>query len=115
MTFGQTFGAGICKVRRSVGRSRFLDEVFTRLGGTMHYLWRAFHRYGVVAGILVESRQNRAATERLFRHLLRSSGVTPHTIPSERLASFKLAVSSVLPRIRHRRSHWLNNRAENSH
>ncbi len=53
--------------------------------------------------------------QRLFRHLLRSSGVTPHTITTDNLTSYRAALPRVLPYVRHRRGRWLNNRAECSH
>lgn len=113
--FGPNVAAGLRKVRRPVGRSWFLDEVFVRINGVHHYLWRAVDQHGVVVDILVQSRRDRAAAERFFRQLLRRSGVTPHTITTDRWASYKAALPGVLSRVRHQRGHWLNNRAENSH
>jgi putative transposase len=39
----------------------------------------------------------------------------PHTVITDRLRSYSAALPRVLPRVRHKRGQWLNNRAENSH
>jgi len=70
---------------------------------------------GVVVDILVQARRDRAAAERFFRHLLRSSGTFPHTVVTDRLRSYSAALPHMLPQVRHKRGHWHNNRAENSH
>lgn len=113
--FGPDVADQLRRVRQPVGRQSFLDEVFVRIGGVQHYPWRAVDQYGVVVDILVQPRRGRAAAERFFRHLLRSSGVVPHTITTDRLASHKAALPRALPGVRRRRGHWLNHRAENSH
>jgi len=51
----------------------------------------------------------------LVRHLINSVGKAPHTFVKDRLRSYSAALPRVLPKVRHRREHWLNNRAENSH
>jgi putative transposase len=63
----------------------------------------------------VQTRRDRAAAERFFRHLVKRTGTVPHTVITDRLRSYSAALPHVLPRARHRRGHWLNNRAENSH
>ena len=35
-----------------------LDEVFVKINGTTHYLWRAVDQHGNVLDILVQSRRN---------------------------------------------------------
>ncbi len=90
--FGPGFAEELRRIRKPVGRQWFLDEVFVRIGGVQHYLWRAVDQHGVVVDILVQSRRDRAAAERFFRHLLRSSGVVPHTITTDRLASYQAAL-----------------------
>jgi putative transposase len=46
---------------------------------------------------------------------LRKTDTAPHTVVTDRLRSYSAALPQVLPSVRHRRGHWLNNRAENSH
>ena len=113
--FGPEFVRKLQSHRRMLGRCWHVDEVFIRLNGTIHYLWRAVDQNGVVIDILVQARRDRAAAERFFRHLLRSSKTVPHTVVTDRLRSYSAALPRVLPKVKHQRGHWLNNRAENSH
>jgi putative transposase len=57
----RTFGAGVArrlrKRRPRPGDTRHMDEVFIRLNGTQHYLWRAVDQNGVVLDILVQERR----------------------------------------------------------
>ncbi len=113
--FGSEFARRLRPHRRRLGRRWHVDEVFIRLNGTIHYLWRAVDQNGIVVDILVQARRDRAAAERFFRHLLRSSNSVPHTVVTDRLRSYSAALPRVLPNVKHQRGHWHNNRAENSH
>ena len=101
--------------KRRLGRRWHVDEVFIRIQGTTHYLWRAVDQNGEIVDILVQARRDRAAAERFFQHLLQRTDIVPHTVVTDRLRSYSAAIPRVLPGIRHKRGHWLNNRAENSH
>jgi putative transposase len=48
-----------------------LYEVFIRIRGVLHCLWRALHQHGVVPDILEHERRNGAAAKRFFKRLLR--------------------------------------------
>jgi hypothetical protein len=58
-------GGGIArKLRRRrprPGDTWHLDEVFIRMNGVLHYLWRAVDQHGVVLDILVQGRRNATA------------------------------------------------------
>src|SRR4051794_6929937 len=51
-----------------------------------HYLWRAVDQNGQIIDILVQARRDRAAAERFFQHLLKSTDTVPHGI-TDRLRS----------------------------
>ena len=44
-----------------------VDEVFVKINGITHYLWRAVDQHGNVLDILVQSRRNAKAAQRFFR------------------------------------------------
>ena len=113
--FGPDFARKLRPPRKRLGRCWFVDEVFIRINGTIHYLWRAVDHNGVVVDILVQAKRDRVAAERFFCHLIHSAGTLPHTVVTDRLRSYSAALPRVLPKVKHRRGHWLNNRAENSH
>ena len=48
-----------------------LDEVFIRICGVRHDLWRAVDETGVVLDILVQRRRNARTAKRFFRKLLK--------------------------------------------
>jgi putative transposase len=113
--FGAEYARRLRRHRPRVGKRWHVDEVFLRIGGVIHYLWRAVDQNGQVVDILVQKRRDRAAAERFFRHSITSTDTVPHTVVTDRLRSYCAALRRVLPRARHKRGHWLNNRAENSH
>ena len=92
-----------------------LDEVFIRINGTNHYLWRAVDQHGNVLDVLVQSRRNAMAAKKFFRRLLKGLRYVPRVLVTDKLASYGPAHRVVMPSVEHRQSKYLNNRAENSH
>ncbi len=92
-----------------------MDEVFIRIRGELHYLWRAVDQHGVVLDILVQDRRNATAAKRFFKRLLAGLRFKPRRIVTDGLRSYGAAKREVLPEVRHRTSRYLNNRAEKSH
>jgi putative transposase len=92
-----------------------LDEVFVKINGTTHYLWRAVDQHGNVLDIPVQSRRNAKAAKRFFRKLRKGLRYVARMIVTDKLASYQVAHRELLPSVTHRRSKYLNNRAENSH
>jgi len=92
-----------------------LDEVFIRLNGVQHYLWRAVDQHGVVLDILVQEKRDGVAAKRFFRRLLQGLPYHPKRIIIDGLRSYGVARRALLFNVKHRTSRYLNNRAENSH
>ena len=65
--------------------------------------------------ILVQSRRNVKAAKRFFGKLLKGLRYVPRVIVTDKLASYQVAARELVPSVTHRRSKYLNNRAENSH
>jgi putative transposase len=68
--FGQTYANGLRRRRPRPGDKWHLDEVFIKIGGKTHYLWRAVDQHGTVLDILVTSRRDTRAATKFFRKLL---------------------------------------------
>ncbi|HEX8933457.1 MAG TPA: IS6 family transposase, partial [Pseudonocardiaceae bacterium] len=115
LTFGADFARRLRRRRPKPGDTWHMDEVFLRINGELHYLWRAVDQHGVVLDILVQERRNATAAKRFFRHLLSGMRYKPKRIVTDGLRSYGVAHREVLPEVRHRTSRYLNNRAENSH
>jgi putative transposase len=68
------FGAEFAKrLRRRLprpGDTWHMDEVFIRINGVIHYLWRAVDQHGIVLDILVRAKRDGAAAKRFFKRLL---------------------------------------------
>ena len=69
--FGADFARRLRRRRPRPGDTWHLDEMFIRIRGVVHYLWRAVDQHGVVLDILVQERRNGAAAKRFFKRLLR--------------------------------------------
>jgi putative transposase len=89
--------------------------VFIKIKGKTHYLWRAVDQHGNVLDILVTSRRDAQAATRFFRKLLRGLRSVPRVLVTDKLASYGVAHRRLMRSVEHRRSKYLNNRAENSH
>jgi putative transposase len=89
--------------------------VFIKIGGKTHYLWRAVDQHGTVLDILVTSRRDAKAATRFFRKLVTGLESVPRVLVTDKLASYRVAHRQLIPGVEHRRSKYLNNRAENSH
>jgi putative transposase len=70
---------------------------------------------GSVLDILVTSRRDAKAATRFSRTLLTGLKYVPRVLVTDKLASYGVAHRRLIPGVEHRRSTYLNNRAENSH
>ena len=97
--FGPLFAAEIRKRRvhhHSYSNWRWhLDEVFVRINGETHYLWRAVDSEGEVLDILVQSRRNKKAALRIKRKLLKKHSFVPVTFVTDKLPSYGAALKDL--------------------
>ena len=115
LKFGQKAAKRI-RFRASVfGDKWHLDEVVITIKGKHHWLWRAVDQHGYVLDVLVQSRRNTQAAERLMRKLLRKHGKAPRVMVTDKLKSYAAANRKIGLKFEHRQHKGLNNRAENSH
>jgi putative transposase len=118
-TWAEKFGRNFAnRIRRRSGRfgdKWHLDEVVVSIAGKKQWLWRAVDQDGFVLDVLVQSRRNAKAAERLMRKLLKKQGCTPRVMITDKLRSCAAAKRQLMPGVEHRRHKGLNNRAENSH
>jgi len=91
-----------------------LDEVFVRINGEMHYLWRAVDNEGEVLEVFASKRRDRKAALAFLKRTMKRYG-WPYSIVSDQLRSYRSALRSVGASGRQECGRWLNNRAENSH
>ena len=118
--FGPLFAAGIRKrrlqLRQGCSEWRWhLDEVFVKINGQTHYLWRAVDHEGEVLDAMAAKRRDRRAALQFLKKLMKRYG-RPRAVVTDRCPSYGAALREIGNARRHvctgRRS---NNRAENSH
>ncbi len=117
--FGPMFAAEI--KRKRVDRMRaysnwrwHLDEVFVKVNGEQHYLWRAVDHEGEVLDAVVTKRRDKRAALKFLRKLMKRYG-HPHEIVTDCLRSYGAALRELGATELQSTGRWLNNRAENSH
>ena len=116
--FGPLFAAEIRKKRidrRNWSNWRWhLDEVFVRINGETHYLWRAVDHEGEVLEVYATKRRDREAALEFLKRAMKRYG-RPATIVTDRLQSYRAAMKVIGNAAAQTCGRWLNNRAENSH
>ena len=117
--FGPMFAAEIRKRRVQMYRNYpqwrwHLDEVFVKINGKTHYLWRAVDHEGEVLEVFVTKRRDRSAALKFLKRAMKRYG-RPRAIVTDRLGSYGAAMKVIGNSGRQVCGRWLNNRAENSH
>jgi putative transposase len=100
---------------RGYGDTFFIDEVFVKINGRQHYLWRAVDQDGEVVDVYLQARRHGASAKQFFKRLLRSHGGEPRQIATDKLRSYPVAHREVIPETIHVTDRYVNNRAEQSH
>ena len=91
-----------------------LDEVFVRINGKIHYLWRAVDHEGEVLGVFVTRKRDRKAALSFLRRAMKRYG-RPMAIVTDKLRSYHAAMKVIGNAERQETGRWFNNRAENAH
>ena len=117
--FGPMFAAEIR--RKRVDRMRahthwqwHLDEVYVKINGEMHYLWRAVDHEGEVLESFATKERNKAAALKFMKKLMKRHGCAK-VMTTDGLRSYKAAMKEIGIDRRQETGRWKNNRAENSH
>lgn len=117
--FGTYFANKIRKRRseamRQVPQWRWhLDEVFVKIRGETHYLWRAVDHEGEVLEAYVTKKRDKAAALKFLRKAMKRYG-NPQVVVTDKLRSYGAAMKDIGNVRRRETGRHLNNRAENSH
>ena len=91
-----------------------LDEVYVKINGVTHYLWRAVDHDGEVLESFVTKSRDRKAALKFLRKSMKRHG-RPEIIVTDRLRSYGAALKDLGCGDDREMGGWLNNRAENSH
>jgi putative transposase len=113
--FGSKYASRLLKKHRGYGDTFFIDEVFIKIDGKQHYLWRAADQDGEVVDVFLQKRRNARAAKRFFMKLLRKHKGEPRKIVTDKLRSYDVAHRDLIPESIHDNDQYANNRAELSH
>ena len=113
--FGPKYAARWKRKHRGYGDTFFIDEVFVKIDGERHYLWRAVDQDGEVVDVFLQTRRNGAAAKRFFKRLLKKHRSEPRKIVTDKLRSYGVTHRELIPDSIHDTSQYANNRAELSH
>ena len=131
--FGPKYAAKLKRKHCGFGDTFFIDEVFIKIDGKQHYLWRAVDQeslphercpahersecfgYGEVVDVYLQKRRDGAAAKRFFKRLLRKHRDEPRKIVTDKLRSYGVAHRELIPDAILDTSQYANNRAELSH
>ncbi|HKJ61407.1 MAG TPA: IS6 family transposase [Hyphomicrobiales bacterium] len=97
--FGPMFASEIRKRRVQQLRAYsnwqwHLDEVFVKINGEMHYLWRAVDHEGGVLESYVTKRRDRKAARKFLRKSMKRFG-NPNVIAMDKLRSYGAAMKVI--------------------
>ena len=117
--FGPMFASEIARKRRNQARSHsnwqwHFDEVFVKINGERHYLWRAVDHEGEVLESYVSKRRDRKAALKFIRKSMKRNG-QPRIIVTDKLRSYRAAMMVIGIANKQLCGGRSNNRCENSH
>ena len=117
--FGPMFAAEIRKKRVNAMRAYtqwqwHLDEVYVKINGQMHYLWRAVDHEGEVLESFATKERDKKAALKFMKKLMKRHG-SAKTVTTDGLRSYRAAMKELGIADRQEIGRYANNRAENSH
>ena len=113
--FGSKYAQRLRRKHQGYGDTFYIDEVFVRIRGKQHYLWRAVDQDGEVVDVFLQKRRDGKAAKRFFKRLLKNHKGEPRKIVTDKLRSYGVAHRELIPETIHDTSQYANNRAELSH
>ncbi|MFQ3324476.1 MAG: putative transposase [Pseudomonadales bacterium] len=111
--FGKIYTRRLKKAHKGFGDTLFLDEVFVKINGMQHYLWRTVDQeslpgersecfgYGEVVDVFLQSRVNAKAAKIFFKRLLKSNKGEPREIVTDKLRSYNVVHRELIPNVDH--------------
>ena len=114
--FGTIFSKKIKKnTKNPVSKWQWhVDEIFVKINGVTHYLWRAVDQEGTVIDCYVSKKRNKREAMKFLKKAVCKHGV-PKQIISDKLKSYKAAMKILNIEHLQDTERYKNNQIENSH
>jgi len=113
--YGPRYARRLRRHHQGFGDTFYIDEVFVKINGMQHYLWRAVDQDGEIVDVFLQRRRDGKAAKRFFKRLLKVHRCEPRKVVTDRLRSYGVAHREVIPDTIHDTTQYANNRAELSH
>ncbi|MFT6057466.1 MAG: putative transposase [Pseudohongiellaceae bacterium] len=113
--FGPKYVQRLKRKHQGYGDTFFIDEVFVKIQGQRHYLWRAVDQDGEVVDVFLQKRRDGKAAKRFFKRLLRKHRGEPRKIVTDKLRTYSVAHRELIPETINDTSQYAKNRCELSH
>jgi putative transposase len=113
--FGAKYARRLKHKHRGFGDTFYIDEVFVKINGEQHYLWRTVDQDGEVLDVFLQAKRDGATAKRFFKRLLQNHSGEPRKIVTDKFRRYCVAHREVIPESIHDTDQYANNRAEQSH
>ena len=113
--FGPQYARRLKRSHCGFGDTFYIDEVFVKIRGVQHYLWRAVDQDGEVVNVFLQRRRDGKAAKKFFKRLLKTHREEPRKIVTDKLKSYGVAHRELIPDTIHDTEPFSNSRAELSH
>lgn len=113
--FGRQLARRLGRNHQGYGDAFFINEVFAKIQGKQHYLWRAVDQDGEVVDVFLQKRRDAKAAKCLFKRLIKKHQSEPRKIVTDKLRGYGVAYRELIPVTIHDTSQYANNQAELSH
>ncbi len=91
-----------------------MDEVFVKINGETHYLWRAVDHEGTILESYVSKRRDKKAALKMLKKLIKRYG-KPKEIVTDKCPSYRAALKKINLTHLQSTTRYHNNQVENSH
>ena len=113
--FGPEYAKRLKRKRHGFGDTFYIDEVFVKINGVQHYLWRAVDQDGDVIDVYLQKRRDSKTAKKFFKRLLKVNEGEPWKIVTDKMGSYPVAHKELMADTIHDTSQYANNKAELSH
>jgi transposase-like protein len=114
-TFAPLYEGAARAFRLPVGRRWHVDETYAKVAGRWCSVDRALEEAGQVVDVYVSERHAAEDAATFFRRAIERTGITPHTVTTDRAAAYPAAVADVLPEAEHEMGKRVQRRIERDH
>lgn len=95
--FGPKYANRLRRRHQGFGDTFFIDEVYVKIQGKQHYLWRAVDQDGEVIDVFLQTRRDGKAAKRFFKRLVKKHRGGPRTVVTDKLRSYGVAHRELIP------------------